>query len=734
MSEEVKTGGLDLDALRATVTRQGNHVRELKASGAAQETVTAAVEELKRLKVELAAAVAAEEAESGVQFDRAQFEDLMKRRMFYVPSFEIYGGVAGLYDLGPPGCSLKTNILDEWRRHFILEEDMLHIDCTNLTAEPVLKASGHVDKFADLMVKDVETGECYRADKLLEQHIDQLLTAPELTSERRRELEAIQLQADAFSEEQLHAQLQSFGIKAPATGNDLTAPFPFNLMFQTSIGPEGNTRGFLRPETAQGMFLNFKRLLDFNAGKMPFAAAQIGIGFRNEISPRGGLLRVREFPLAEIEHFCNPEDKQHPKFSSVAHLRLPLFSAENQLGSGKLLECTLGEAVAAGVVNNETLAYFVARTYLFMVRIGIKPDRLRFRQHLPTEMAHYASDCWDVEVHTSYGWVECVGIADRSAFDLMAHSRAAKVDMKAAVRYDTPREVELPKLTLDNKLIGKTFKKDQKEVKQMLEELSLEDALALESTLASAGEAQLGPNCTGAVFTITRPMVSVGTVRKMAHEGKFVPAVIEPAFGVGRILYAAMEHSFYVREGSEQRRVMGLPAVVAPIKCYVFPLRVEPVYDKPIGRIRAALTQLGISNRLDTSSVSIGRRYARTDEVGVPFAITLDPNTVTPSHFEFDTVTVRERDSMEQIRVPVEEVPSLLASLVSGSMQWSTARTHYPVALSSEAAAAVADAAGAGDTERPASASDVRLSQAVVVTGLDRRCGRFSRPAEAETL
>ena len=180
---------------------------------------------------------------------------------------------------------------------------MLEMECTCLTPEPVLKTSGHVDRFTDLMVKDVETGDCYRADKLLEDHIDDLLEEGNFSSSEADEHRKVQRQADAYSPEELGDILEKYGIKATATGNDLTKPFAFNLMFGTKIGPSGALTGFLRPETAQGLFVNFKRLLDYNNGRVPFAAAQIGLGFRNEIAPKNGLLRVREFTMAEIEHF-----------------------------------------------------------------------------------------------------------------------------------------------------------------------------------------------------------------------------------------------------------------------------------------------------------------------------------------------------------------------------------------------------------------------------------------------
>ena len=233
-----------------------------------------------------------------------------------------------------------------------------------------------------------------------------------------------------MTKDEMAAVLKKFEIKSPLTNNPLTEPigekssplFPhkifslseFNLMFQTHIGPSGAVRGFLRPETAQGIFVNFKRLLEFNQGKLPFAAAQIGNAFRNEISPRSGLIRVREFTMAEIEHFCDPEDKSHPKFSGVTETVMTLYSACNQMNGEPARQVKIGEAVAGGTVANPTLGYFLTRIHNFLIKIGVDGSRLRFRQHMANEMAHYATDCWDAEILTSYGWIECVGCADRS--------------------------------------------------------------------------------------------------------------------------------------------------------------------------------------------------------------------------------------------------------------------------------------------------------------------------------
>jgi glycyl-tRNA synthetase len=181
-------------------------------------------------------------------------------------------------------------------------------------------------------------------------------------------------------------------------------------MFDTSIGPAGEKKGYLRPETAQGQFLNFNKLLEFNNARMPFASASIGKSFRNEISPRSGLLRVREFLMAEIEHFVDPKQKSHSRFKEIEELEVRLLpKGVQQAGLSDLTSITVGQAVSTGMIDNETLGYFLSRIWLFLEKIGFDMKRVRFRQHMNNEMAHYASDCWDAEIHTSYVYPVGIG-------------------------------------------------------------------------------------------------------------------------------------------------------------------------------------------------------------------------------------------------------------------------------------------------------------------------------------
>ena len=258
----------------SAVEAQGNAVRALKASKAPKPEIDAAIETLNALKLEK---TELEKSLSATSDTREAFRqsvvNTLERRLFYIPSFKIYRGVAGLFDYGPPGCAVKSNVLAFWRQHFVLEENMLEVDCPCVTPEIVLKASGHVDKFTDLMVKDEKTGTCYRADHLLKDFCNEKLQRDvALSPEKAAEFKHVLAMLDDFSAEELGAKIKVYGIVAPETKNVLSAPYPFNLMFQTSIGPSGLSPGFMRPETAEGIFVNFK---DLYGNKLPFAAAQI---------------------------------------------------------------------------------------------------------------------------------------------------------------------------------------------------------------------------------------------------------------------------------------------------------------------------------------------------------------------------------------------------------------------------------------------------------------------------
>ncbi|KAK1443122.1 hypothetical protein BgAZ_306400 [Babesia gibsoni] len=628
--------------------------------------------------------------------NKAQCENLLKRRFFYTNSFEIYGGAAGLFDYGPPGCALKAELESLWRQHFVVFDEMLEVSCPCITPYGVLKASGHVDRFTDLMVTDLANGECYRADKYLEDVIDSVICAIEgktvagnvntknesLLKLGKEELEKLRNLIGNMGMEEVERFIEENQIKSPI-GNQLSKPFPFNLMFETTIGPKKDMKGgtssvvYLRPETAQGIFVNFVRLLESNGGKMPFAAAQIGLGFRNEISPRNGLLRVREFLMAEIEYFVHPQNKKHAKYDEFKHVVLNLLPRSTQkTGSSEVVKMTVEDAVNKGVIANEALGYFLARTSLFLDKCGIFTEGLRFRQHMSDEMAHYACDCWDAEILTSYGWIEVVGHADRMAYDLNAHSKATNIQLNANQRYPEPITVEKIVPTYNRPLIGKTFKDKNTMVLEAIDSMSPEEASKLEQQLQEMGTATIkGPN--ELEFVLTRDMVSFKKVKSVVCEETFTPSVIEPSFGMGRLIYCILEHAYKIRPAQnqqEERTYLALKPQVAPTKCCVLPLSSKEVFNPVISKLQRHLSDLGVSYKIDSTGASIGRRYARTDEIGIPFAITIDFQSVNDG-----TVTLRERDSMQQVRVEPEQAGDIIADLVRGRYSWDDVTKKHPI-------------------------------------------------------
>jgi glycyl-tRNA synthetase len=571
---------------------------------------------------------------------------------------------------------------------------MLQVETTNITPHSVLLASGHVDRFTDLLVEELDsagnpTGEYHRADKILEAHLEKLLRASQ-SDEEKDELQKMMNQADALSEEEMDAAIIKYGVAGPTTKNKLSKCKPFNLMFATTIGPSGLAKAYLRPETAQGIFVNFKRLLEYNNGKMPFASAQVGTGFRNEIAPKGGLIRVREFTMAEIEHFVHPRRKQHPRFNEVKDVVLQLFTADAQMTTFEMENIPVGQAVAQGKINNETLAYFMARSQQFFIKIGIDPKRLRFRQHLRTEMAHYASDCYDAEILLAQGWLECAGHADRACYDLEQHSKATKIELTASERLDEPRVERFTKLEPVKKVIGASFKQRAGAVIAFLESLPEAEAVKMDEELTAKGK--IAVTLSDGACELTRDACKLVRGEIKVNEEKYIPSVIEPSFGIGRILYSVLEHSYYVREGEaladEQqkkegprdltvlvRNVLRLRPNIAPVKCGVIPhgSSFDVEHAKTVCQ---SMNEAALNSMTDLSSAAIGRKYARFDEIGVPFCVTLDDRTK-----EDNTGTVRERDSEEQVRVPVDECVDVVRRLCTLVSSWEDIKAAYPVEL-----------------------------------------------------
>jgi glycyl-tRNA synthetase len=462
--------------------------------------------------------------------------ELARRRGFIWQAFEIYGGVAGFYDYGPLGAALKRRVEAKWRE-FYRREGFYEIETTTIAPRPVFESSGHLECFTDPAVICKRCKSVFRVDE--------------------------------------HVYV---GANCPECGGELEPSGEFQLMFQTRIGVtrEGadaqalrKSEGYLRPETAQGMFINFQRLLKFNRDKLPFGILQIGKAYRNEISPRQSLIRLREFTMAEVELFVDPSEKSiHPRFGEVKDRILPFVPNE-----GEPVETSIGDAVSQGIIANEYLGYHIGRVDAFLESIGLPHDRVHFRQHEKDEMAHYAMDCWDAEfLSEKYGWMEIVGIADRGDYDLSAHATSLNIDLR--VRTET---------------------------------------------------------------------------------GKVVPHVIEPSFGLDRIIYALLESAFYEEQlEKETRRVLRFKTDVAPIQVAVFPLLNRDELKSKAQEVFELLRNASFFVEYDTAG-SIGKRYRRQDEIGTPYCVTIDYDTL-----EDDTVTVRERDSMQQVRVPIADLKAAL--------------------------------------------------------------------------
>jgi glycyl-tRNA synthetase len=537
---------------------------------------------------------------------------LCKRRGFIYPAYEIYGGIAGLYDYGPLGTALKSNIIELWRRIYALQEGFVEIDGDNIGPESVFKASGHVDNFADLSVTCKACGESFRADQLAK---------------------GLHPNPDSLSMEQLQKLLRDNNVKCQCNG-EFADVEEFNLMFKTKIGPGNGRTGYLRPETAQSIFVNYMNLYRHCREKLPFGCIQVGRGFRNEISPRQGVIRLREFNMMEAELFVDPQDKTWPRYANIKDNKVKLVPNEEE----REIEISYADAVAKGTIGNETLAYFIWVTYDFLTSTGIDPARLRFRQHLKTEMAHYASDCWDAEVLISFGWTEIVGIADRGCWDLSRHMEFSKADLTAFKRFDEPQDVEKDVVQPKFTALGPKFKAAVGEIKKQLEGM---DASNVHDGLVTVVVDGQNVELDGTFFEIVK-------VKEKVSGAKIVPHVIEPSHGLDRILYSCLEHAYSEKEDGYV--TLGLKPYVAPIKVGVFPLMAKDGMEEVAKALDLALREEGIVTYYDDSG-SIGRRYARMDEAGTPWCVTVDYDTL-----EKGEVTVRHRDSAEQERIPADDV------------------------------------------------------------------------------
>ncbi|MFY9540203.1 MAG: glycine--tRNA ligase [Methanosarcina flavescens] len=577
--------------------------------------------------------------------------ELAKRRGFLWNSFELYGGSRGFYDYGPLGSALKRRIEQIWREFYVIQEGFMEIECPTIGIEEVFIASGHVGGFSDPLCECMNCKEAFRADHLVED---------------------VTVAAGTLSAEDLTKVIREKGITCPECGGEFGEAYEFNLMFKTTIGPGTGRQGFLRPETAQGMFVDFQRLSRFYRDKLPFGAVQIGKSYRNEIAPRQGVIRLREFTQAECEIFVDPRNKKHPNFERFADKELVLYSQKGQV-KGESFRMTVRDAVKTGVIAHEVLGYNIALTNEFLTKVGIDPAKLRFRQHLTDEMAHYAVDCWDAEIETDrFGWVEIVGIADRADYDLKAHARVSKTELYVYVEYEEPKMVTRFTVKPNMGKLGPVFKGKAKAVADALRQLSEEELSKDEIKVTVDGEE----------LTVSSDAVDFAEETVKVSGENVIPHVIEPSYGIDRIFYGIMEHAYddenvaqkaaesglkgteeagkeSEAEGEEETRlVMHFASGVAPIQVAVLPLLTREELADPAKDIIARLREKNLLVNYDDSG-TIGRRYRRNDEIGTPYCVTVDYDTLGDG-----TVTIRDRDSMRQIRAPITGIENVLYELI----------------------------------------------------------------------
>ncbi len=488
--------------------------------------------------------------------------DIAKRRGFFWPSGEIYGGCAGFYTYGPLGSLLKLRIEQMIREHYVNNEGCLLVEAPVLTPEDPWVASGHVESFTDMIIECQRCGEPYRADHLLE--------------------EKTKKSTDGMSLPKIKGLIKKHDIKCPKCGGNLANIYDYNLMFKTYIGPGKNkVAGDLRPETAQTTYMPFRRLFELGRKHLPLGVIQFGRSFRNEISPRQGLVRLREFSQAEAQFFIDPKEKaRHPKFDTVKKKELLVLTKQDQVKNSK-------ENVmkASGLVRkrltNEWIAYFLAVSVELFEKMGMDGSKLRCRQHKDDERSFYSTDTWDVEFMSDvYGKIELVGIADRTDYDLKRHQEFSKQSME---------------VNMDGR--------------------------------------------------------------------KFVPHIVEVAYGIDRPLYSILE-STLKKDGD--RVYFSFPATVSPYQVAVFPLVKKDGLPKHAKDIYGMLRNAGFYVLYDEGF--IGRLYYRQDEAGTPFCITYDYDSLKDK-----SVTIRNRDDQKQIRVEVKDLVQIMERIMRDQLEFANA-------------------------------------------------------------
>ncbi|MCX8146936.1 MAG: glycine--tRNA ligase, partial [Candidatus Woesearchaeota archaeon] len=460
------------------------------------------------------------------------------------------------FDYGPLGVELKRNIENAlWKRFVQSRSDIVGIDGSIITNPSVWKASGHVDCFEDIMLDCLKCKSRFRADHLIE--------------------DILKIKAEGLSAEDIDKIVKENKLKCPNCKSSLEGAKKFNLMFETNVGPVKGNTSYLRPETAQLIFADFKSVYDTSRVKLPFGIAQLGKAFRNEISPRDFLFRVREFEQFEIEFFIHPKKADDCNANDIKEMEELEVNALLD-GSKEQVKIKIKDLLKKKIMS-KWHAYWLGQFYKFFLDYGIKKENLRIRQHQKKELAHYAKACFDIEYKFPIGWKEIHGCADRQQFDLSQHTLHSKKDLSI-------------------------FDEESKE--------------------------------------------------------KIIPCVIEPSQGIGRALLAFLFDA-YNDDKKRGNIVLKLDPKVAPIKAGIFPLvGNKPEIVKIAKEIYSSLKN-EFTCQYDQSG-SIGRRYARADEIGIPYCITVDFDTLDDK-----AVTIRDRDTTKQERVKINDLRNKLFYLIN---------------------------------------------------------------------
>ena len=545
--------------------------------------------------------------------------ELARRRGFFWPSYEIYGGVGGLLDFGPLGVAVKRKIENRWRQFFLNKHDFLEIETPVITPEKVFQASGHIEHFKDPMVECIKCKKKYRVDHLLS--------------------EIGVLNTESMSLTELDNKIEEKKIYCQDCGGGLSKSNYVQTMFKTTIGPFTDNIGYGRPEAAQGIFVNFKRLHEVMREKFPVGIGQIGHALRNEISPRQGPVRLREFTIMEFEFFFDPDEPSCPLLSEIEQTKITLVP----FTSRKPVSLTIREALEKKLILMEWMGYFMALSQEFISELGIPPDKQRFLEKSPSERAHYSDQTFDQEILLDrWGWTEVSGHAYRTSYDISRHIEFSSVDMSVFKPHSKPIEVEEKKIIPNVESLRKDFGNDAKIILQLLKskyQIDVHDKINEKSSF------QIGE------YSLNKNHFDIKTTVKKETGRRIIPHVIEPSFGADRLVYAAMEFAYTKKD---DRVILSLPKSIVPFDAVIFPLMAKTELVNEAKNIYTDLKKSGIEIDYDEIG-SIGKRYARYDEIAVPLAITIDYQTL-----EDNTVTIRDRDTWNQQRVKKDELVTLI--------------------------------------------------------------------------